>query len=673
MPPSRCGATASSPHSVDETTFRGTPSTNPTSFTPEADTSTKHRAPNTTPRQLNVGTSVSAVGDVFLDAPNPTNDPHLSPPIEVFTPGLHDDFNRATATPPAARLAGLTLTTRPVDPVPVYQVPRDISANGNLGVRPLLKGRTSERNAYGLTQEQPQPVGIIGGPPRLPGLVADDPNILRAELGALDIGDLQVNAFGGIYLHDVRYSEGSFSTDENVTRAFAVIGNPDSFRSSKIATAFKPTTFPSVKTISASQMIHKGLFTVSFADVRDAKKAYDVSSTVLPLARVIPLSPKALAADEGKDPYQVSDFEGQAIVNVYFSSYSTARPMEAAPIVAEIKRLLTQCGDIKAFHTMPTAQNHVREFRIEFYNANHVDIAKDVITGTVIRGAVLGLEPFQPDVRDASQLAENPQEYLSITGRSTVPFDPDYDRLAFVIQRDALQQGRRFNQNGNHNAIDIVRIRLGIDVRTTVMLRNLPNRVNQQMLKAILDITSFGCYDFMYLRIETDFANNCNVGYAFINFIDFALARSGKRWNCFSSDKIAEVSYAAIQGRDCLIQKFRNSSLYIAGHVPNAGQEERFPGPDNHSKMRRSIENAEHVGLYIPRDSGNLTNRRGLRRTGKFIVDDKRRQAFYLPPARTTPKTIENPDDSPSPSRAALPFLVDINSLYDPFSGIPRP
>ncbi len=61
-----------------------------------------------------------------------------------------------------------------------------------------------------------------------------------------------------------------------------------------------------------------------------------------------------------------------------------------------------------------------------------------------------------------------PHEQLSVTGRSTVPVDPDYERLANAIQRDGLRNERRLNQNGNHNAVDIARIQAGIDVRTTV-------------------------------------------------------------------------------------------------------------------------------------------------------------------------------------------------------------
>ena len=38
--------------------------------------------------------------------------------------------------------------------------------------------------------------------------------------------------------------------------------------------------------------------------------------------------------------------------------------------------------------------------------------------------------------------------------------------------------------------------------------------------------------------------------------------------------------------------------IFHTGTGPLAGAEDRFPGPDNPSKMRRSIENAEHIGWY---------------------------------------------------------------------------
>ncbi|TVY44334.1 Meiosis protein [Lachnellula occidentalis] len=168
-----------------------------------------------------------------------------------------------------------------------------------------------------------------------------------------------------------------------------------------------------------------------------------------------------------------------------------------------------------------------------------------------------------------------------------------------------------------HNHVDIGSIEQGKDVRTTVMLRNIPNKIDQPMLKAMIDEVSYGTYDFVYLRI--DFANNCNVGYAFINFVDpldivnFVKARAGEKWYRFQSEKVAQVSYATIQGRDCLIQKFRNSSVMLepehyrpklyytlADGEELAGKEEEFPQSDNSSKLQRSCQNAEQMGLFAP-------------------------------------------------------------------------
>ncbi|EQB61092.1 rna recognition domain-containing protein 2 [Vairimorpha apis BRL 01] len=104
-----------------------------------------------------------------------------------------------------------------------------------------------------------------------------------------------------------------------------------------------------------------------------------------------------------------------------------------------------------------------------------------------------------------------------------------------------------------------------LDDRTTCMIKNIPNKYSQAMLIDLLNEHHFGCYDFVYLRM--DFKNKCNVGYAFVNFIDKQSVRSfynkinNKGWKKFSSNKIAELTYASIQGYDNLVNKFRFSSV----------------------------------------------------------------------------------------------------------------
>ena len=103
-----------------------------------------------------------------------------------------------------------------------------------------------------------------------------------------------------------------------------------------------------------------------------------------------------------------------------------------------------------------------------------------------------------------------------------------------------------------------------------------------------------GMYDFFYLPI--DFKNKCNMGYAFVNFIEaqsvvpFFCKYSGRRWNNFNSEKVCAITYARIQGKASLISRFQNSSLMekdneyrpllFQSEGVNAGQPEPFPWDD---------------------------------------------------------------------------------------------
>jgi hypothetical protein len=104
------------------------------------------------------------------------------------------------------------------------------------------------------------------------------------------------------------------------------------------------------------------------------------------------------------------------------------------------------------------------------------------------------------------------------------------------------------------------------DDRTTVMLRNIPNKYTQRMLLDEVNTMGFqGEYDFFYLPI--DYRNKCNVGYCFISFVSNAGARrfmdrlNGYRLPGFNSQKICGVSWARVQGLKANIQHYRNSPV----------------------------------------------------------------------------------------------------------------
>ncbi|XP_048445261.1 protein MEI2-like 1 isoform X2 [Pyrus x bretschneideri] len=164
-------------------------------------------------------------------------------------------------------------------------------------------------------------------------------------------------------------------------------------------------------------------------------------------------------------------------------------------------------------------------------------------------------------------------------------------------ERGVRSLSHRRNEANSNNAdkrqyeLDIERIRHGEDRRTTLMIKNIPNKYTSKMLLAAIDEQCRGIYDFLYLPI--DFKNKCNVGYAFINMIDphqivpFYKAFNGKKWEKFNSEKVASLAYARIQGKAALIAHFQNSSLMnedkrcrpILFHTegPNAGDPEPFP------------------------------------------------------------------------------------------------
>lgn len=135
----------------------------------------------------------------------------------------------------------------------------------------------------------------------------------------------------------------------------------------------------------------------------------------------------------------------------------------------------------------------------------------------------------------------------------------------FENKENHLARQRPQHKHEGDFEIYVEDILLGIDRRTTCMIKNIPNKYSLKMLIELLDEDHRGTYNFVYLRM--DFKNKCNVGYAFVNFancmsiVSFYKKVHGKSWKRFTSNKICELTYASIQGFSKLVNKFRNSSV----------------------------------------------------------------------------------------------------------------
>jgi len=129
------------------------------------------------------------------------------------------------------------------------------------------------------------------------------------------------------------------------------------------------------------------------------------------------------------------------------------------------------------------------------------------------------------------------------------------------------------NNNNNNNDVDdnsstdrVSTVQVA-DHRTTLMIKNIPNKFTQSVLRSEIATFSDGRYDFLYLPI--DFMNRCNLGYAFVNLIShldvlqFHHNLHGRAWSTFNSSKICELAYARIQSKQNLIAPKKTTSTSL--------------------------------------------------------------------------------------------------------------
>ncbi|GMN49372.1 hypothetical protein TIFTF001_018531 [Ficus carica] len=162
-------------------------------------------------------------------------------------------------------------------------------------------------------------------------------------------------------------------------------------------------------------------------------------------------------------------------------------------------------------------------------------------------------------------------------------FDPPCERA-----RSRRNEGNS-NQidNKKQYELDIDRIMRGEDSRTTLMIKNIPNK--------------FVSYKLLNAKDKCkETKTNIHIWQSF----------NGKKWEKFNSEKVASLAYARIQGKSALIAHFQNSSLMnedkrcrpilFNTDGPNAGDQVPFPMGVNvrtrPGKARTSMNEEIHQG-----------------------------------------------------------------------------
>jgi len=142
-------------------------------------------------------------------------------------------------------------------------------------------------------------------------------------------------------------------------------------------------------------------------------------------------------------------------------------------------------------------------------------------------------------------------------------FSLNLEKVASSDKKKPKKKDDNFDEN--QNVIYLENILSCKDRRTTLMIKNIPNKYNSLSLLEEINVHFKGKYDFFYLPL--DFNNNCNLGFAFINFVDplhillFYDLFCKKKWKKFKSDKICELAYAKFQGKKELASHFEKSSV----------------------------------------------------------------------------------------------------------------
>ena len=185
--------------------------------------------------------------------------------------------------------------------------------------------------------------------------------------------------------------------------------------------------------------------------------------------------------------------------------------------------------------------------------------------------------------------------YSSFSNKSTFKNSIDINKNTINDNKISINDNKNIiNENNNLQEIlfdpnvNISKILSLEDKRTTIMIKNIPNKFTRSLLLSTIDQNFKGTYDLFIL--PTDGNRNKNFGYSFINFTSsyfipyFYFMFNNKKWSSTNSKKICEITYSKVQGRSNLISYYANKIIFY-NNVQEVTNEQRYLIPNDYKEI----------------------------------------------------------------------------------------
>ena len=205
---------------------------------------------------------------------------------------------------------------------------------------------------------------------------------------------------------------------------------------------------------------------------------------------------------------------------------------------------------------------------------------------------------LQEDIKNTNNIYSGPQDqkcniYDSSSGKLVNVKDPDLKSTKLdTSDKDSsiepLPSKKKFRLN-----VDIKMILSLEDRRTTVMIKNIPNKFKRETLLNLIHPNFKSAYDIFIL--PTDVIRYKNFGYSFINFTStyyipyFYFLFNGKKWSSTNSLKICEITYSKIQGKNNLLSHYPKKNVFRNDEAIKFNSEQKYIIPNEYRNIFDTI------------------------------------------------------------------------------------